>query len=172
MSIATVSENRISGRGLFYKLKSQLGFLLSQGMMPRQLALAIAMGIAIGLLPTAWGTSLVCILFAAIFRLNQMLVQLANYLVYPLQILLFIPYFRLGEFLFSSHNLPPAFDCFIEDLQSEPLTVLHQYGQANLQAVFAWLLTAPFLMVGCFFIAQALMARLHLEKHPLERDYS
>jgi len=172
MFITTVSENRSSVRGLFCRLQSQLSQLLIQGALPRQLAFAIAMGVAIGLLPTVWGSSLICILLAAIFRLNQLIVQLANCLVYPLQILLLIPYFRIGESLFASHNLPADFDCFIAELQSAPLTVVHQYWQANLQAILAWLLTTPFLLASCFLLAHFLIVRFLPENHPTEGNYA
>lgn len=160
MSTVTVSEIRLPGTGSFAKLKIQLSSLLRQGCQPRQLSLALALGITIGLLPTVWGTSLICILLAYLCRLNQLAVQLANYLIYPLQILLFIPYFQGGELLFASNNLPADFDLWFETLQSAPLAVLEQYWQANLQAACAWLLSAPLLMAGSYFLAHALIGQL------------
>lgn len=161
MSIVTVSETKIPGTRTFAKLKARLLDLLKQGMQPRQLALALALGATIGLLPTVWGTSVLCILFAWLLRLNQLVVQLANYLVYPLQILLFIPYFQMGEHLFGSNYLPGNLNFFLTNLQSNPLQVLDQYWQANLQAACAWLLSLPLLMACSYPVAMLLLRRLH-----------
>jgi uncharacterized protein (DUF2062 family) len=161
MSTVTVSKARIPGAKTFDRLKARLLDLLKQGMQPRQLALALALGATIGLLPTVWGTSVLCILFAWLLRLNQVVVQLANYLVYPLQILLFIPYFHLGENLFGSNHLPDNLDLFLTNLQSDPLLVLDQYWQTNLQAACAWLLSLPLLMACSYPVAKLLLRRLH-----------
>jgi hypothetical protein len=93
-------------------------------------------------LPLVWGTTLLCILVAHTFRLNQVVLQSVNYFLYPLQLALLIPYCRLGARLFPWGPPFPA----------EIVTyVLHGHGGgmiklvawAMLKAVAAWLLTAP-----------------------------
>jgi hypothetical protein len=59
-----------------------------------------------GSLRLIWGTSLICIGCASWLKLNQVVVQLANYLMYPLQIALFIPWLLLCDRLFASQLLP------------------------------------------------------------------
>jgi uncharacterized protein (DUF2062 family) len=134
---------------------------MKQGMQPHQLVFALVLGATIGLLPTIWGTSVLCILFAWLLRLNQLVVQLANYLVYPLQILLFIPYFQLGEYLFGRNHLPDNLDLFLTNLQTDPLQIFDRYWQANLQAACVWLLSLPLLMACSYPVAILLLRRLH-----------
>jgi hypothetical protein len=62
--------------------------LLCQGLSPERLALSVAVGIAVGVFPIFGTTTMLCAPVAILFRLNIPAVQLVNYLVFPLQILL------------------------------------------------------------------------------------
>lgn len=161
MSTVTVSEICFPGSKQIDKLKSRLTLLLRQGVRPRRLALAIALGATIGLLPTVWGTSVLCFLAAWLLRLNPVVVQAANYLVYPLQILLFVPYLRLGERLFGGNSSPPDLDRFMVALRTTPLQGLEQCWQTNFRALSAWLLCEPLLLGGCYLFALLVLKRLH-----------
>ena len=80
--------------------------LLRQGVTPEKMALSIALGVALGLFPVLGTTTALCALAALILRLNLPAIQIVNYFVYPLQIVLLIPFFRLGEKLFGAPRLP------------------------------------------------------------------
>ena len=126
--------------------------LLSQGLTRRQVTLALVVGISIGCMPLVWGTSILCLVAAYMLRLNQLLVQLANYLVYPLQILLFIPFLKAGGWLFvatsgSDVQLSSAFSL----LKSSPIEFFHSFWLLNLQGLAVWLLTLP-LLAGFLFV--------------------
>ncbi|MHB1398746.1 MAG: DUF2062 domain-containing protein [Trichloromonadaceae bacterium] len=125
---------------------------LRQGLTPNQLALTLALGITLGVLPTVWGTSLLCVLAAWMLRLNQPLLQLVNCLVFPLQILLFVPFLQLGIFLFGGETPPLVQAWEPRGLLSEPLQTLRLAGEANLLAVAGWALAAPPLVVLCYGI--------------------
>ena len=72
--------------------------LLRQGMSPEKIALTIALGIMLGVTPVLGSTTLLCTLAALALRLNLPAIQLVNAVVYPLQIILLIPFFKLGAF--------------------------------------------------------------------------
>lgn len=78
----------------------RLSGLLNAGLTPERLAATIVIGVAIGVMPLVGGASLLCALFAIFFRLNHAGIQAANFLAYPLQIALFIPFYRMGERIF------------------------------------------------------------------------
>lgn len=78
---------------------------LVQGVTPARLALALALGLVIGATPILGITSLICAVVAAGLRLNQPAIQVANYLAYPLQIALFVPFFEAGARLFGAPQL-------------------------------------------------------------------
>lgn len=80
--------------------------LLRQGVTPEKIALSVALGAAIGMVPAlGWSTTL-CTIAALVFRLNLPAIQVVNYFVYPAQIALLLPFFRLGEKLFRAPHFP------------------------------------------------------------------
>lgn len=79
--------------------------LLQEGVTPRALALAVTLGFVFGIFPIIGTTTILCDVVAVIFRLNMAAIQLINYLVYPIQLLLFIPYLKLGSLVFKSQHL-------------------------------------------------------------------
>jgi uncharacterized protein (DUF2062 family) len=134
---------------------------LGRGLQSRNLALALALGVTIGLVPSVWGASLLCCFLAACFGLNQAVVQLANYLVYPLQIMLLVPYFKLGNNLFSGPNLSGNLTALPALLRSAPLETVDRFWQANLRAIAVWLLTAPLLLGVSYILALKLIQWLN-----------
>lgn len=85
---------------------NQLEGYLKQGLDPKKLAITIALGMVIGIFPVIGTTTVLCLLIAVPFKLNIAVIQLANYLVYPLQLLLFIPIIKLGSYLFGAPPIP------------------------------------------------------------------
>ena len=81
------------------RLKLLCVYLIRQGLIPQKIALAVALGCTFGLIPVPFVNTALLVLLAALFGLNQMIIQLVNYLVFPLQIVLFIPYIRLGGWI-------------------------------------------------------------------------
>ncbi len=79
---------------------------LKQGISPKKLALTVAIGAMVGISPFFGLTTLICILFATVFRLNQAAIQVANYMVYPLQLVLIVPNIRAGECIFHIEHFP------------------------------------------------------------------
>lgn len=132
--------------------------LLKEGLAPQELARTICLGIAVGTMPILWGTTLICALLAAKFRLNQALMQGFNYLLYPLQISLLFPFYRLSQILFpwgpsiSSEFLQQA-------LHGRVSSTIAIFGWATLKALGAWLLIVPPLLLILYPIFVALLRR-------------
>jgi uncharacterized protein (DUF2062 family) len=81
---------------------------LPRGISPRKLALTVTLGLVVGILPLVWGTSLLCAILALRFGLNQACIQAANYLACPVQILLFLPFYRIGASIFPGGRPLPT----------------------------------------------------------------
>jgi hypothetical protein len=64
------------------------------------------LGIVIGINPSVGLTTLLVVMVAWAFGLNQVASQLATHAVTPLHLLLFIPFIELGVHLFHTRNLP------------------------------------------------------------------
>jgi uncharacterized protein (DUF2062 family) len=78
---------------------------LRQGLTPERIALALAVGAAVGLFPLLGTTTLLGLALGSALRLNLALLQIANWLVYPLQLALLLPLVRLGEWLAGASPL-------------------------------------------------------------------
>ena len=80
--------------------------LLRQGVTPQKMALSLALGGTLGVFPAlGWSTTL-CAIAAIVLRLNLPAIQIANYIAYPAQIALLVPFFRWGERLFRAPHFP------------------------------------------------------------------
>jgi uncharacterized protein (DUF2062 family) len=121
-------------------LKRSSAVWLSQGVSPRRLALTLALGLAIGCNPVIGISTLVCAALAFALRLNLPAIQAANYAVMPLQLLLIVPFVRLGSRLFASGQLQTARATVM--VHASPLTLLRELSGMAAQALFAWLILA------------------------------
>ena len=142
---------------LSLRLRALIVDQLQQGLHPRELALAIALGGTVGVMPLIWGTSILCIFLAGCFRLNQAVVQLANFLAYPLQIILFIPLLVLGDKFFSTTLLPSNSSQLLDQMATAPGLFFRQFWQANLQALSVWLISTPLLLAVFFCLAYLIL---------------
>ena len=98
---------------------------LRQGITPEKIALTIALGLVLGLFPIIGATTLLCSLAALLLRLNQPVIQLVNYLTFPLQLGLIIPVYRAGERLFFQTPVPLSFPLIQARFQAD---LARQYG--------------------------------------------
>jgi uncharacterized protein (DUF2062 family) len=79
---------------------------LHRGTSPRKLALTCALGFVLGIFPV-WGTTTwICFALAFLLRLNVIILQMVNYLVFPLQMILIVPFITAGTFVFNLQPLP------------------------------------------------------------------
>jgi uncharacterized protein (DUF2062 family) len=74
--------------------------LLKQGVSPEKIALTIALGVSLGVTPVIGSTTMLCTLAAVALRLNLPAILIVNGLVYPLQLMLVVPFLRAGAWLF------------------------------------------------------------------------
>lgn len=117
---------------------------LRQGTTPERIAASIAAGVVIGVFPILGATTLLCALVAAAFRLNQPVIQTVNYLIYPAQIALLFPFYRLGEKLFQQPPVPIAsLGALTERFWAGPGQFFIDYGMVALYGITVWLLVAP-----------------------------
>jgi uncharacterized protein (DUF2062 family) len=83
-------------------MKRKVTEWLRQGASPSRLALTLALGFAIGCIPVIGIPTVLCGLLALALRLNMPAIQAANYVAWPLQLVLIVPLTRLGGWLFVS----------------------------------------------------------------------
>jgi uncharacterized protein (DUF2062 family) len=128
---------------LQHRLFKPLRALLSQGMAPDRLALCVAIGVVVGNIPILGVSTIVCGVIALAFRLNLPAIQIVQAAMAPTQILLIIPFVRLGEWLLRA---PRQSVSIREALALAAQGIGHAVvalRDASLHAGFAWILLAP-----------------------------
>jgi uncharacterized protein (DUF2062 family) len=115
---------------------------LSQGLSPRRLAFTLALGFAVGCIPLLGMTTCLCAGLAFMFRLNMPAIQAANWAAMPLQVVLLLPFLRLGQWLFAAQAINFSRSQMMAQLQSAPLVAMQQMAGAFGHALLAWLITA------------------------------
>lgn len=117
---------------------------LRQGITPEQLALTLALGAVLGVFPILGATTALCAVAGIALRLNQPIIQLVNYLLYPLQIALLLPFYRAGEKLFGAEPVPIfSVTELITRFQAGPGQFMLDYGSVALYGITVWALLAP-----------------------------
>ena len=114
--------------------------IMSCGLTPQKLALTLCIGIAFGVVPLVWGTSLICIILAHVFKLNHVALQSVNYLLWPVHLALLAPFFKLGAWLFPWGPAVPS-NMLFSIIQNPGLSSLHIFGWMTLKAIVVWMLT-------------------------------
>jgi uncharacterized protein (DUF2062 family) len=119
--------------------------LLRGGVTPRRLAWSLALGIVVGINPSVGLTTLVVVMLAWTFGLNQIASQIGTHAVAPLHLILFLPFIQLGVYLFHSRRLPLSRQQ-IEHLSHHPLRLFHAIWQWEWHALVVWGLIAAIAM--------------------------
>lgn len=133
---------------------------LSHGVTPEKIAVSLSLGIVLGVFPALGTTTLLCFAAALLFRLNLPAIQLTNAAAYPLQLLLFIPFMKLGEKLFG---VPPgtlSLGQVIVLIEANVWNAIQTLWTATMHAVVAWLAVGVPTGLALYFIFVAMLRRL------------
>ena len=123
---------------------------LKQGITPEKIALTAALGAVIAVFPILGSTTLLCGIAAWWLRLNQPIIQLVNYLCYPLQFLLLLPFYRAGEW-FGAPHVALSIPDLLARFEAGPTQFIADFGLVALGGVAAWMLAAPLAIAGLYF---------------------
>jgi len=138
--------------------------LLRTGATPERLAWSIAVGAAIGMNPLLGSTTVAALAVASVFRLNLVASQLGNHVVYPLELLLFPVFIKLGILLFHTPHFPLGKDAVVKAVSLHPwettkLLWTWEWHALVVWAVFAAVLT-PLLQRLLRPVLQKMLKRL------------
>ena len=141
-------------------VRNKLLAFLKMGITPQRLALCIGSGIALGLVPALGTTTLLCTIAAFVFRLNLPAIQLVNYLVYPLQLALLIPFIRAGEWLFGVESLNLSLELIQRMIKADLWKTVILLWSTTTRAVLVWLLIAPVIVTLAYLLMTPLLKKL------------
>lgn len=145
---------------LYRRLVQPLLDLLKQGVTPEKLALSIALGAVFGIFPALGWTTALCALIAFAWRLNLPAIQIVNYFMYPVQIALLLPFFRLGEKLFRAPHLPISVTQIYALAHADLWGAIKFLWSTTWHAMVVWVLLAPFLITLLYAIFAPLFRRV------------
>jgi uncharacterized protein (DUF2062 family) len=151
-------------------VKEKILFFLSQGMTPRDLALALALGVALGTFPVIGATTMLCIIAGIALRLNLPAIQSVNWMISPLQLILLVPFFELGSALFGGHTITVSLGDLLAMMKSDLFGTIRQFLIVTLQAICAWGLIAPLVALVVFSVALPLFTRVQVEYARVRTD--
>ena len=133
--------------------------LLRQGLAPRELALCLALGTGIGLFPVLGVSTPLLAAIALLRRLNLAAIQLVNYLIYPLQLLLIIPFVRLGETLTGAPPQPLTISAGLELMSQGVWQAVVTLWDAIVHAALGWSLIGPAGMYVLYRLLEPMLRR-------------
>lgn len=147
------------------KLIRPLLELLRQGVTPENLSLSIALGAVLGMLPIIGFNTALCALLALLCGLNLPAIQMVNYFVYPLQIALLLPFFRLGEKLFRAPHLPLSVSQVLAMVRADLWSSIKFLWTTTWHALVVWALIAPFVAALLYFLLLPALRRVLKKTH-------
>lgn len=133
---------------------------LTQGLTPEKVALTIAIGSTIAMFPILGTTTLICLLVGVFMKLNQPIIQAANYGVTPLHIPFLYYSFRWGEQLFNVPHTRLEMHAMRRMLIEHPVQFLQEYSVNALHAIVVWAILAPFWGIGVYYLSLAVIRTL------------
>jgi uncharacterized protein (DUF2062 family) len=160
------------GEGFFKRrLVRPILDLLRQGVTPEKIALSVALGAALGVIPVLGCSTTLCAIAAILLRLNLPAIQIVNYFVYPAQIALLVPFFRWGEKLFKAPHFPisaPRIYCLF---QAGAWIAVKLLWSTIWHAFVVWGMMAPVFVGLVYTILLPLLRRaLRREVNPAQRS--
>ncbi len=117
--------------------------LLKQGVTPEKLALSLAIGTVLGISPILGLTTALAFIICFWFRLNPVAMQLMNYVMYPFQILLFLPFIRAGEVIFRAEHLRVNTAQLERLVRGDAYLAIRMLWTAIWHAMTVWALLSP-----------------------------
>lgn len=141
---------------LHRKLVEPLIALLVRGISPGRLALCVSIGVVVGNIPILGVSTILCSLIAIVFRLNLPAIQLVQAAMAPSQLLLIIPFVRLGEWLTHAPEQALSIKAGLAVIAQGVWHAVVVLKDAIFHAGIAWLLVAP----GCIYLLHRLLTPL------------
>jgi uncharacterized protein (DUF2062 family) len=150
-----------------------------QGFSAETLALSISIGIIGGAFPAIGFASYICLILTLAFKQNIIIVQVVNWLVYPLQILLIIPFMKLGYSIFTGGELTITLHQVVAAFQSGIMNGIKLIGIISLYGIIAWaviaiptlfILYSSFLLIFRYFNRVKLKMRQVVVNNPNDQN--
>lgn len=152
------------------KIASAIVDQLTQGLSADRIALTVGVGLCIAIIPVVGVTTVLSFAAAWALRLNQPIIQTINWSSYALQLLLIIPFVRLGERIFRAPRMTLSLEQLVAYAKSDPFGTLASLSATIGHAMVAWLLVIPFVGALAFFATRPVVRSLALRIAAARRE--
>lgn len=112
--------------------------LMRMGATPERLAWSVALGVVVGVNPLFGSTTLLVLGLAAVFRLNLVASQVGNHAMYPLEVLLFPVFLKLGSLVFDTERPPIEGHHLLEAARHHPWDTTRALWLWEWHALVVW----------------------------------
>jgi hypothetical protein len=147
-------------RGLIHRyVLEPILTLLRQGSTPEKIALSLAFGIDLGIFPVLGVATILCTVIALTLRLNLAAIQIVNYLASPVQLLLIIPFVRVGEHLVRAAPQPLSIRSELRLLGHGVVGAVLVLWSAIIHAALGWALLGPPLIYLAYLLLKPIMIK-------------
>ena len=141
------------------RLRSLVMLLLKQGVSRERIAWAVALGVTVAICPLIGFHTFLLTVIALRFRLNLPLIQLVNYLSWPLQILLFVPFLQAGDLLWRAPRIPLSAERITTMFREDHWGFTRQFLGSVLRGSSLWLVLSPLIVWVLYRLALGLLPR-------------
>jgi uncharacterized protein (DUF2062 family) len=133
---------------------------LIKGTSVEKLSVSLALGLIIGLIPLYGFTTLIVAIAALILRQNFIVMQVTHFIVQPLQLLMLIPFLKIGDSLFLKTEYAFTLNQYIGLFKSDFWGTMADYWMVNLSAILIWFIISVPLFIICYFMFKRLISRI------------
>ncbi len=133
---------------------------LKQGTSPEKLSWSISLGTTLGIFPIMGSTTIVCLIFGHLLKLNQPILHLFKTFTYPLQLALILVYIRLGQMLNGVPLIKFSIPQMLGQFKDDPAQFASDFGMVALYGIEAWAISAIFLIPILYFIFLPILKKL------------
>jgi uncharacterized protein (DUF2062 family) len=150
-----------------YSISNLRRSIITYSLSPHGFALSFTVGLACGLFPVIGLTTILSALAALIFRCNMWVVQAVNWLAASLQIIMIIPFIRMGELISGKENSIVATSGFQFVFSGNWKKSIGVVLEAQTYAIVAWLLLIIPLGFAIYHFTRYLVIRNKKRKESL-----
>lgn len=126
---------------------------MSQGLTPNELSQSIIVSGLISTIPILGVSTFLITTVSLKRKLNLPIMISLSYLMWPVQILLIIPFIRVGEFIFSVPGNHHTVDEIISSFQNSFFLTLSQLSFELLCGLGGWFFTAVPFAAGIYWVS-------------------
>jgi uncharacterized protein (DUF2062 family) len=151
----------------FNILVSKITALFKQGLTARELTESIVASGLISIIPILGVSTFMITTLSLKRKLNLPIMLSLSYLMWPLQILLILPFIKLGEFVFSVHAPNHTVEEIIHSFQTSFFNTISHLSFELLCGLGAWFLIAVPVAIGIYLLL-LLLLKLFLNRTNVE----